>query len=188
MPNSNHKFDITSNNTVFRKINNLYLGANSTNNNSYYYGTQRQHNMSSAMATLPTNSALLDKTSFFKFSDYSLNHSADNSSNNISNLTQNNKPLINSLSAGGAWVDKSDINMINFYKNLNNFSSLHNLNFQNYLSNFSKYYTINLLTDKQDFINSAKILDSRKKNSTNLNTNNLFFDEFFTNSRDNFYS
>jgi hypothetical protein len=37
------------------------------------------------------------------------------------------------------------------------------LNFQNYLTNFSKYYTMNLLTDKQDFTNAAKIIDSKKK-------------------------
>jgi hypothetical protein len=47
---------------------------------------------------------------------------------------------------------------------------------------------MNLLTDKQDFTNAAKIIDSKKKNSTNTNVNNSFADEFFSNSKSNFYS
>jgi hypothetical protein len=183
MPNSNAKLDITSNNAVFRKINNLYLSSNSVNNDSYYYGTQRQHNMSSSMSTLPSQSALLDKNSFLKFTTYSLNNANTSSDSKVSSITQNNKPLIGSL------IDnKNVVGSTNFYKTLTNSVFSNDLNFQNYLINFSKYYTLNLLTDKQDFTNPAKIIDSKKKNSTNSNVNTSFSDEFFSNTRGNFYS
>jgi hypothetical protein len=183
MPTSNSKLDIASNNALFRKINNLYLSSTSINNDSYSYGTQRQHNMSSAMSTLPAQSTLLDKSSFLKFTEYSLNQSTKASNSDVASLSQNNKPVVNSLGSKGNLVDSA-----NFHKTLTNSVFSNDLNFQNYLTNFSKYYTMNLLTDKQDFTNAAKIIDSKKKNSTNTNVNNSFADEFFSNSKSNFYS
>jgi hypothetical protein len=135
------------------------------------------------MSTLPSQSALLDKNSFLKFTTYSLNNANTSSDSKVSSITQNNKPLIGSL------IDnKNVVGSTNFYKTLTNSVFSNDLNFQNYLINFSKYYTLNLLTDKQDFTNPAKIIDSKKKNSTNSNVNTSFSDEFFSNTRGNFYS
>jgi hypothetical protein len=63
----------------------LYLNTNSLNNNSFNYGTYRQHNFTSLNSTLPSYSTLIDKNSLNKFFDYSLNTNIKNSKllNNI---------------------------------------------------------------------------------------------------------
>jgi hypothetical protein len=135
------------------------------------------------MSTLPSQSTLLDKSSFLKLNNYLLNNTNVSTSDKTNNLLQHNKPLVGSLRGNSAVVDS-----VNLHKTLTNSIFSNDLNFQNYLINFSKYYTVNLLTDKQDFINPVKILDSKKKNSNNISTGNSFSDEFFSNARDNFYS
>jgi hypothetical protein len=66
--------DASSDSQVFTKINNLYNNTNSLNNNSYFYGTLRQHNHSSLDSFLPSFSTLVDKKGLDKFCEYSLNH------------------------------------------------------------------------------------------------------------------
>jgi len=65
--------NVTFNNQVFTKINNTYLNASNINNNSYNYGTTRQHNFASMNTNLPSFSTLVDNNSFKKFTEYTLN-------------------------------------------------------------------------------------------------------------------
>jgi hypothetical protein len=83
--NNNISQDLLNNNLRFEKINNLYLNVNSLNNNSFNYGTYRQHNFTSLNSTLPSYSSLIDKNALDKFFDYSLNTNIKNSKllNNI---------------------------------------------------------------------------------------------------------
>lgn len=59
---------------TFSKINNLYLGgADIINNDTYSYGSYRQHNLSSGDSLIPSYSTLVDKKGLDKFYSYSLN-------------------------------------------------------------------------------------------------------------------
>merc|ERR1711976_729107 len=53
-------------NLMFSKINNLYLSNNTINQDSYQYGSTRQHNYSSLNSFLPSFSTLVDNNSFKK--------------------------------------------------------------------------------------------------------------------------
>jgi hypothetical protein len=46
---------------ILTKVNNLYNTPSSTNNDGYFYGSQRQHNFTSLSSTLPSFSTLVDK-------------------------------------------------------------------------------------------------------------------------------
>jgi hypothetical protein len=65
--------NFTNDNLIFSKINNLYLSNNTINQDTYQYGSTRQHNYSSLNSFLPSFSTLVDTKSFKKFFDYSLN-------------------------------------------------------------------------------------------------------------------
>ena len=64
---------LANNNLMFAKINNLYLSNNTINQDSYQYGSARQHNYSSLNSFLPSFSTLVDTKSFNTFFKYSLN-------------------------------------------------------------------------------------------------------------------
>ena len=71
LSNNALNLDTNANNSLFRKINNLYIDNGTLNNNNYYYGTLRQHNLASSSSTLPSYTTLVDKKSFDKFFSYS---------------------------------------------------------------------------------------------------------------------
>merc|ERR1711976_66393 len=101
---NNINTNLTNDNLMFSKINNLYLSNNTINQDSYQYGSTRQHNYSSLNSFLPSFSTLVDNNSFKKFFEYSLNtSSSDNKvimNNNFFNKstdtlnTQTGKPII----------------------------------------------------------------------------------------------
>lgn len=64
--------DTTNTNSVFKKLSNLYLDANTHDNTATTFGTTRQHNLSSLNTLLPSFSTLVDTNSFNKFSKYYL--------------------------------------------------------------------------------------------------------------------
>lgn len=71
--------DVTSSNSTFSKINNLYLcGPELANNGSSAYGSYRQHTLSSVDSLLPSYSTLVDNSGANKFYSYSLGVSDTN--------------------------------------------------------------------------------------------------------------
>lgn len=77
--NNNLLRDASQDAQIFTKINNLYNNSNSLNNDSYFYGTKRQHNHASLDSFLPSFSSLVDMKGLDKFCSYSLNHTKSRS-------------------------------------------------------------------------------------------------------------
>jgi hypothetical protein len=67
------------------------LSNNTLNQDTYQYGSARQHNYSSLNSFLPAFSTLVDNNSFKKFFDYSLNTSESKSNTILSNNFFNNQ-------------------------------------------------------------------------------------------------
>jgi hypothetical protein len=66
--------DVSNDSQVFTKVNNLYNNTALLDNNSYFYGTRRQHNHAPLDSFLPTFTTLVDKKGLDRFCSYSLNH------------------------------------------------------------------------------------------------------------------
>jgi hypothetical protein len=186
------EFDTATNNSLFRKVNNLYINPNTLNNNSYFYGTVRQHNLTSSASTLPSYSTLMDKKSFDKFFMYSSSSSKIGNSNQQYSVTQLNKPAYNSST-------NNNNTAINFTQPLNVLSLLNSAELENHNSyptlDFSKSIlshgrltSMNTLTDKQNVVNPLKLVDSSKKISTKSNNSPSYFDELLSSTQNNFFS
>jgi hypothetical protein len=70
---NNISLEIINNNSYFNNLNNLYVNQSSVNNNSYSYGSYRQHNFTSANSSTSSFLSLLDQKSFNKFFSFVLN-------------------------------------------------------------------------------------------------------------------
>jgi hypothetical protein len=183
--------DTINNNALFRKINNLYINNSNLDNNSYYYGTPRQHNLTSSSSTLPSNSALMDKTSFNKFFDYT--STANKPANDqYSLLLQNKNPLYNSATTPNDFDNRlSESFNINskldniFFADHTNYSTLETkMSTENKL----RLSSLNTLTDKQNVINPLKPIDTTKKLSYKNNEQLSHFDELIASTQSNFFS
>jgi hypothetical protein len=183
--------DTAANNALFRKINNLYINNSALDNNSYFYGTARQHNLTSSSSTLPSYSTLMDKKSFNKFFDYS-GGTNQLSRGQYSSVIQNKEPVYNSAEQ----YNKSGINLFQPF-NIN--STLNSTSLESYnpysslvaptaFFNQSRLESLNTLTDKQNIINPLKPLDGSKKLSYSNNGNFSYFDELLTGTQNNFFS
>jgi len=73
MYSNNISTDITDNRFLLEKINNIYNSENYVNQDTYQYGSTRQHNFSSLNSFLPYFTSLVDNKSFRTFVDYSTN-------------------------------------------------------------------------------------------------------------------
>jgi hypothetical protein len=164
--------DTASNNTLFRKINNLYLSPSSLNNDSYFYGTTRQHNFASTDSLLPNYSTLVDKRSLDKFFSYTLNTEGNN-----------NSPLqgINSSGTPDTHKNTSDYGL-NLMPNNNS------IFLSKFLSDYSRTFLLNSLTDKKKTGNPVKIYDETKKISSKGTPKVSYIDELVSNSQNNFFS
>jgi hypothetical protein len=170
LANNYVELDTASNNTLFRKINNLYTTSNTVNNNSYYYGSSRQHNFSSSASILPMSTTLVDNKSFKNFFQYSLGGQSPsnliNENSNIQSLTLDS--TLNSLKFNGG-------------KEYTTYKPLTSLLDNNRLS------SLNTLTDKQNLVNSLKYVDTARKLSQNTDLTAYYYDEFISTSQNNFF-
>jgi hypothetical protein len=76
LTNSLTALDATGSNSLFRRVNNLYISNNLTHSNNHFYGTLRQHNLASVSSLNLDYSVSLDKKSFFKFFEYILDNTS----------------------------------------------------------------------------------------------------------------
>jgi hypothetical protein len=166
MTDINTSSDISSFNSTFRKVNNLYLTQNTIDNNSHFYGTLRQHNTSSNNSLMPASTSLVDKKSLFKFFSYL--------SENKTNIKPN--------------VATSNINkLVNSTTSLNSFKSTDNV-FSESMNNFENLNSVNILTEKQSSSNPLKVLNSSKKRTAAVGANGLYLDELLLTNINNYYS
>jgi hypothetical protein len=170
LANNHVELDTASNNTLFRKINNLYTTNSMLNNNSYYYGSSRQHNFSSSSSILPTSTTLVDTTSFKNFSQYSLGEQSSGST-----TSKKLNPQLSTLDS-----------MLNFCKPSNSKDYLTHKPLTSLLDN-NRLSSLNTLTDKQNLPNSLKYVDTTKKLSYNSNLTTHYYDEFISTNQNNFF-
>jgi hypothetical protein len=186
------EFDTATNNSLFRKVNNLYINPNTLNNNSYFYGTVRQHNLTSSASTLPSYSTLMDKKSFDKFFMYSSSSSKIGNSNQQYSVTQLNKPAYNSSTNNNntAINFTQPLNVLSLLNSaeLENHNSYPTLDFSKSILNHGRLTSMNTLTDKQNVVNPLKLVDSSKKISTKSNNSPSYFDELLSSTQNNFFS
>jgi hypothetical protein len=168
--NNHVDLDTAFNNTLFRKINNLYTTNSTLNNNSYYYGTTRQHNFSSSASILPTSTTLVDTTSFRNFFQYSL-------SAQLTDTITNSKPNSHPLTFDS---------IINFFKPNSN-KEYTTYKPSTSLLDKNRSVSLNALTDKQNLPNSLKYVDTTKKSSYNTNLTTYYYDELVSTSHNNFF-
>ena len=131
--------NLSNDNLIFSKINNLYLSNNTINQDSYQYGSPRQHNYSSLNSFLPSFSTLVDTNSFKTFFNYSLN-TQKKATSTISNtnffskhndeLFSSNKSSVNSL-VGFVAPFGVNSSTYSFKKFLINFNTVSNANVTN---------------------------------------------------------
>jgi hypothetical protein len=182
---SNITTNLVNDNLVFSKINNLYLSHNTLNQDTYQYGSNRQHNYSSLNSFLPSFSTLVDTTSFKQFFDYSLNtKSIHNNSTLNYNFFNKNK-------------EESQISNDNFSHNLTNhiFNNItgnySNYFFKKFLMDFNKINAFNSTTDGKNNTNplSSFYIGSKKK-VINLKKPTHFsvYDDLTSNTKHNFYT
>jgi hypothetical protein len=162
----NTSSDISSFNSTFRKVNNLYLTQNNIDNNSHFYGTLRQHNTSSNNSLMSSSTSLVDKKSLFKFFSY---------------LSENKTNAEPSVSTGN--INK----LVNSTVNLNSFKSTDNVFFES-INNFENLNSVNILTEKQSSLNPLKVLSLSKKKTTTIRANDLYLDELLLTNINNYYS
>jgi len=74
---------ITDNKFLIEKINNLYTSENYVNQDTYQYGSTRQHNFSSLNSFLPDFTSFVNNSSFKTFIDYSINSQANKTINSV---------------------------------------------------------------------------------------------------------
>ena len=165
LPSTSTAVDLGSFNSLFRRVNNLYISTSNTNNNSHFYGINRQYNLASKDSTLSDNSTLLDKKGLLKFFTDTLDVTAKKSNDNLLKANSNNFHLMNTLSP--------ETNEVILGENLNNDNNLG---------------TVGNLTEKKVIKNTLKFTDSSKKKLSKDTRHNLYIDELLLNNRNINYS
>jgi len=180
LTNNGSSSNLSNLNNRYAKINNFYLNSYDFNN-SYSYGTFRQHNYSSLNSNLASFDSLLENKGIIKFTNYTLNNK---SSLYTTGFSFNKSVLQNSLDA----FITTKSSLINVYKNLSlsfNVDSSHLLNIFSFYPNFTSILSPN--SDSKTHTNVTKygitnknLLKSKVINKTKLNNNSLFNSTFYT--------
>jgi hypothetical protein len=176
---------LSNDNLIFSKINNLYLSSNTVNQDSYQYGSPRQHNYSSLNSFLPSFSTLVDTNSFKTFFNYSLNTQKKKttiaSNTNFFNkhedmLFSANKSSVNNLVSLTASLD-TDYSTYFFKKFLIDFNTISNANVTNDGKN-----NVNPLFSYFDKGSRKKVISFKKP------THFSIYDDLTSTVRHNFYT
>jgi hypothetical protein len=180
--------NFTNDNLVFSKINNLYLSNNTINQDTYQYGSARQHNYSSLNSFLPAFSTLVDNNSFKKFFDYSLNTSVNESSVILNNNFFNNQK--ESYSNSNKNLDNTIIAHVDNAQDLG-MTGYSNYFLKRFLSDFRNVSNYNSTTDGKNDVNpllsyynssKKKVLSSQKPGQFSI------YDDLTSTTKHNFYS
>jgi hypothetical protein len=186
--NSNNvSSDVLNNNSSFKRLNNLYLNQSFINNNSYAYGTKRQHNFVSPNSFLFSFSTLLDKNSFLKFFNYSLNVAGQGESNFFSKTT----PYSTIFNQGGEQNNKVTGLSKHFHFFNYNYNNFNFLDLNKFNSNSEINYNKNTLTDVKKDVNPYLSLLKNIPSKTTSNKNSIYnntLTELLVKNNENYYS
>jgi heme/copper-type cytochrome/quinol oxidase subunit 2 len=181
---NNISTNLDSNNVLFTKVNNLYLSPTNMNNDSYQYGSLRQHNLTSLNSTLPYFSSLVDSKSYKTFFDYTLNTTKTENNNvsqtNFFNQASTHKPLR---------VSSSNNSLLTLLSN----EQGEGLNYflRKFLLNFNTSYSFNSTLDGKSYNNFFLNYSSKNaKKLLNLKKTGQFMltDDLTVTNKSNFYS
>jgi heme/copper-type cytochrome/quinol oxidase subunit 2 len=169
--------EVSNDSQVFDKINNLYNNSTYMGNNSYFYGTKRQHNHVSLDSFLPSFSTLVDKKGLDKFCSYSLNHTETRSQEkpvekliNMVNIYNNNFESKSVIGGANAMSMQSMLS-----------SAAHNVSsnelhvdafFFKWFSSFHNNYNFDNISDSKPTNNPYRTISKGK------NTNKKFLKQF----------
>ena len=184
LASSNISTSMTNDNQVFNKINNLYVSNNTINQDSYQYGSTRQHNFSSLNSFLPFFSSLVDNKSFKIFFDYSLNTKSSKSNvslnnnffNNVTSTDNTNTP--NTISALVNELNSNQEGNFNYF-------------FKKFLLNFNSAHAFNATTDGKNNVNPLLNYyngSNKKMIKTKKYTQLTLCDDLTSTTNTNFYS
>jgi heme/copper-type cytochrome/quinol oxidase subunit 2 len=181
---NNISTSITNSNLLLEKINNIYTSENYLNQDTYQYGSARQHNFSSLNSFLPYFTSLVDNKSFKTFVDYSLNTQGSKTTNGIHTNFFSKAP------------NKDIKPLTRFNWNLLNYTtdrsdSGNNSLFKKFLVNFTKLSSFNTTTDGRN--NSHPLFDYYSKRNKKRFSDKTLDRSFFKNdlvvvSNKDFYS
>jgi hypothetical protein len=185
--------DISTNNSLFRRVDNLYLGAGFANNNSHFYGTWRQHNFSSANTTTPNYSTLVDGKSFLKFFNYTL------TPQQLNTTLINNQRLVNDKNSvmkkfdltgldSGKFILDNILQTPQFTLSEHRGDPLKGFTLQSMLMNFNKFTSYDFLINNNEPEAFIRYFNLKKQQSHKTNSNFFSSDEFFIKAKNNFYS
>jgi hypothetical protein len=182
---NNVSTNFTNDNLIFSKINNLYLSNSALNQNSYQYGSARQHNYSSLNSFLPSFSTLVDTNSFKKFFTYTLNTAPSHS-----NLIYNSN-FFNIHTDEISNPTKSSTNKILNFTNANS-SSYSTPFFKRFLLDFTSVVNLNATNDGknnsnpflgyQDKASRKKVISIKKPSHFSV------YDDLTESTQHNFYT
>jgi len=183
--------NFTNDNLVFSKINNLYLSNNAINQDSYQYGSARQHNYSSLNSFLPSFSTLVDTNSFKKFFDYTLNTPSNHSS------LPTNSNFFNSHTDSISTPTKSSVNKLVNFTNDNLVLNAGNSNysthfFKKFLLDFTSTVNINATNDGKNnsnpFLGYYDKASHKKVVNMKKPTHFSVYDDLTESTQHNFYT
>jgi len=165
--------DVSDFNMKYKKIANLYMN-DSLPSNSSSYGTLRQHNYSSLMATTNSFNSLLDSSSLNKFLEYNNDFNVSKKFNTIDSTSNNNTRLENiNTNSNNLRI----LNLTNVFTNKKN-QDLSKLVNYTVLTSF-----INSETDSKQITNPFRYLFSNKFPKKVFLNNNYVFDKSMNSSK-----
>jgi hypothetical protein len=176
---------LTNDNLMFTKINNLYLSNNTINQDSYQYGSNRQHNYSSLNSFLPSFSTLVDTKSFNRFFQYPSN-TQQQKKNIVSHTNFFNKYGDQTFSS-----NKSSVNsLINFATPFGESYSTHFL--KKFFLNFNIISNANVTNDGKNNVNPLLSFYDKNSRKKVLNLKKLthfsVYDDLTSSVKHNFFT
>ena len=178
---------ITNSSLLLEKINNIYTSENHLNQDTYQYGSARQHNFSSLNSFLPYFTSLVDNKSFKTFVSYSLNTQASKTTNGIHTNFFNK--AFNTFNKDIKPLTHFNWNLLNYTTSRSDSSN--NSFFKKFLVNFTKLSSFNTTVDGRS--NSHPLFDYYSKHNKKRFSGKTLDQSFFKNdlvvvSNKDFYS
>lgn len=183
--------ELSSANLILSKIHNLYFSQNVINQETYQYGSTRQHNLSSLGSILPSFATLVDDNSFKKFFNYSLNTPQKGlfkpSETNFFNNQKEDKTVLNTTFFNNllTHIDSSD--------RVTSVVGTHgNYLLQKFLTDFNTTKNSSITTDSNNKSNFFLTLNSssnkKKVKIISKPMSTSMYDDLTSNIKHNFYS
>jgi hypothetical protein len=191
LSSNNITTELSSANLILSKIHNLYFSQNVINQETYQYGSARQHNASSLGSFLPSFATLVDENSFKKFFNYSLNTPQKElfkpSETNFFNNQKEHRTTLDTVFLNNV------LTHIDHNNTVNGFTDAHNNYFlRKFLVGFNATKNSTITTDGKNRSNFFLTLNSasneKKVKVLNKPMYTSMYDDLTSNIKHNFYS